>query len=143
MATERRTDIGPPHYERFLPPIIKANYGKWKYHEELRPGVMEEIVRGISDACLESKCALIGGEMAELPGFYKKGEYDLAGFALGIVERRRIIRGTTVEAGDIVIGLPSSGLHSNGYSLARRVLLEKSGWKPTPVMLVLSTLLPV
>ncbi|MHC4660574.1 MAG: phosphoribosylformylglycinamidine cyclo-ligase [Planctomycetota bacterium] len=96
---------------------------------KLRPGVIEEIVKGISDACVESKCAILGGEMAELPGFYQEGEYDLAGFALGIVERSRIIRGTTVEAGDVVIGFPSSGLHSNGYSLARRVLIEKTGWK--------------
>jgi phosphoribosylformylglycinamidine cyclo-ligase len=96
---------------------------------KLRVGVMEEIVRGISEACIESGCAIIGGEMAELPGFYKSGEYDLAGFAVGIVERRRIIRGKTVEAGDAVIGFPSSGLHSNGYSLARRVLIDKTGWK--------------
>ena len=75
---------------------------------KLKPGVVEGIIKGISDACVESNCSLIGGEIAELPGFYKKGEYDLAGFAVGIVERKKIIRGKTVEAGDAVIGLPST-----------------------------------
>ncbi len=84
----------------------------------------EAVVRGIAEGCRRAGCALLGGETAELPGFYASGEYDLAGFAVGVVERKRIIDGASVKAGDIVIGLASSGLHSNGYSLARRVLLE-------------------
>ena len=84
-----------------------------------------EVVKGIADGCLQAGCALIGGETAELPGFYERGEYDLAGFAVGCVDRSRIIDGTTVVPGDVVIGVASSGLHSNGYSLARKALLEK------------------
>ena len=82
----------------------------------------EAVVRGIADGCKEAGCALLGGETAELPGFYKQGEYDLAGFAVGVVERAKMIDGTRVSAGDTIIALPSSGLHSNGFSLARRAL---------------------
>ncbi len=84
----------------------------------------EAVVRGIAEGCRQAGCALLGGETAELPGFYASGEYDLAGFAVGVVSRKNIIDGASVKAGDIVIGLASSGLHSNGYSLARRVLVE-------------------
>lgn len=84
----------------------------------------EAVVRGIAEGCRQARCALLGGETAELPGFYASGEYDLAGFAVGVVSRKRILDGASVKAGDVVIGLASSGLHSNGYSLARRVLLE-------------------
>jgi phosphoribosylformylglycinamidine cyclo-ligase len=84
-----------------------------------------EVVRGIAEGCRQAGCALIGGETAELPGFYQRGEYDLAGFAVGCVDRPRIIDGTTVVPGDVVIGVASSGLHSNGYSLARKALLER------------------
>ncbi|MFT5359084.1 MAG: phosphoribosylformylglycinamidine cyclo-ligase [Polyangiales bacterium] len=90
----------------------------------------EEVVRGIANGCKEAGCALLGGETAELPGFYKKGEYDLAGFAVGVVERAKMIDGTKVGAGDTIIALPSSGLHSNGFSLARAALksqLESGG----------------
>jgi phosphoribosylformylglycinamidine cyclo-ligase len=86
-----------------------------------------EVVKGIAHGCVLAGCALIGGETAELPGFYAGGEYDLAGFAVGCVERSRIVDGTRVHAGDVVIGIASSGLHSNGYSLARKALLEKYG----------------
>jgi phosphoribosylformylglycinamidine cyclo-ligase len=86
--------------------------------------VGEAIVRGIAEGCREAHCALIGGETAELPGMYPPGEYDLAGFAVGVVEKSAILDGHQIEIGDRVLGLPSSGLHSNGYSLARRVLLE-------------------
>jgi phosphoribosylformylglycinamidine cyclo-ligase len=89
--------------------------------------VQVDVVKGIARACRESDCALLGGERAELPGFYKKGEYDLAGFAVGVVERRRRITGQKARPGDAVIGIASSGLHSNGYSLARQVLLEDAG----------------
>lgn len=84
-----------------------------------------EVVKGIAEGCRQAGCALIGGETAELPGFYEGGEYDLAGFAVGCVDRPRIVDGTTVSPGDVVIGVASSGLHSNGYSLARKALLEK------------------
>ncbi|MDR1744594.1 MAG: phosphoribosylformylglycinamidine cyclo-ligase [Planctomycetota bacterium] len=92
--------------------------------------VLVDLVKGIADGCKQANCALLGGETAELPGLYAKGEYDLAGFAVGVVERKRLIDGSQVQAGDIIIGLPSSGLHSNGYSLARKALLEKGGLKP-------------
>ncbi len=91
---------------------------------KLKPHVAAEVVRGVAQACQIAGCALIGGETAELPGFYQEGEYDLVGFATGVVERDEIIDGSAVVAGDVVIGLASSGLHSNGYSLARKVLLE-------------------
>ncbi len=84
-----------------------------------------EVVKGIAEGCRIAGCALIGGETAELPGFYAPGEYDLAGFAVGVVERSRIVDGRSVAPGDLVIGLASSGLHSNGYSLARKALLER------------------
>jgi phosphoribosylformylglycinamidine cyclo-ligase len=91
---------------------------------KLDPAVAEQVVEGIADACKHNGCALIGGETAEMPGFYPHGEYDLAGFIVGVVEREKIITGKTVEIGDIVLGLPSNGLHTNGYSLARKLLFE-------------------
>jgi phosphoribosylformylglycinamidine cyclo-ligase len=94
---------------------------------KLRPEVAAEVVRGIAAACRQVPCALIGGETAELPGFYAEGEYDMAGFAVGVVERARLIDGAAVQAGDVILGLGASGLHSNGYSLARAVLLEQAG----------------
>ncbi|WP_242396248.1 phosphoribosylformylglycinamidine cyclo-ligase [Anaeromyxobacter oryzisoli] len=84
-----------------------------------------EVVKGIAHGCVLAGCALIGGETAELPGFYARGEYDLAGFAVGCVERSRIVDGAAVRPGDVVIGVASSGLHSNGYSLARKALTER------------------
>ena len=91
--------------------------------------VQIEAVKGIAKACRECGCALLGGERAELPGFYSRGEYDLAGFAVGVVERSKRVDGRKVRPGDTVIGIASSGLHSNGYSLARRVLLEDAKLK--------------
>jgi phosphoribosylformylglycinamidine cyclo-ligase len=91
---------------------------------KLDPAVAEQVVEGIADACKHNGCALIGGETAEMPGFYPEGEYDLAGFIVGVVEREKIVTGKTVEIGDIVLGLPSNGLHTNGYSLARKLLFE-------------------
>ncbi len=84
-----------------------------------------EVVKGIAEGCRQAGCALIGGETAELPGFYQRGEYDLAGFAVGCVDRSRIVDGRAVAPGDLVLGVASTGLHSNGYSLARRALLER------------------
>jgi phosphoribosylformylglycinamidine cyclo-ligase len=92
---------------------------------KLDPDQMALIVKGISDGCVQSGCALLGGETAELPDMYAAGEFDLAGFAVGVVERKRIIDGTRVRVGDAVIALASDGLHSNGYGLARRVLLGR------------------
>jgi phosphoribosylformylglycinamidine cyclo-ligase len=89
------------------------------------PRTIEAVVRGIAGGCREAGCALIGGEIAELPDFYAPGEYDLAGFAVGAVERRRLIDGRGVRPGDAVIGLLSSGMHSNGYSLARKIVFER------------------
>lgn len=86
----------------------------------------ERVIKGIVDGCQQSDCALLGGETAEMPGFYAEGEYDLSGFAVGIVKKDSVIDGKNIEAGDVLIGLPSSGVHSNGFSLVRRVL-EKSG----------------
>ncbi len=94
---------------------------------KLEPGQVQEIVAGVAGGCRQAGCALLGGETAEMPGFYPPGEYDLAGFVVGIVERSDIVDGKKVEAGDAVIGLASTGLHSNGYSLARKVLLEEAG----------------
>ena len=87
----------------------------------------EAVIRGIADGCKLAGCALLGGETAELPGMYADGEYDLAGFAVGVVERAKILDGSRIRAGDVVLGVASSGLHSNGYSLARKVIFEKMG----------------
>ncbi|HEX3015553.1 MAG TPA: phosphoribosylformylglycinamidine cyclo-ligase [Desulfobacteria bacterium] len=97
---------------------------------KLEPSQAEEIVGGIAEGCRQAGCALVGGEMAEMPGFYPVGEYDVAGFAVGVVNRDKIIDGSTIGAGDVLIGLPSSGLHSNGFSLVRKVLLEVGGLSP-------------
>jgi phosphoribosylformylglycinamidine cyclo-ligase len=88
----------------------------------LRADEAEQVIKGIAEGCVRAGCALIGGETAELPGFYAQGEYDLAGFCVGVVEKSRILDGSRVKAGDAVLGLSSSGLHSNGFSLARKVL---------------------
>ncbi len=93
----------------------------------LSPDVAEQIVRGIAAACRENGCALLGGETAEMPGFYADGEYDVAGFIVGLVSQGGIVDGRTIAAGDSLIALPSSGLHTNGYSLARRIAFEKLG----------------
>jgi phosphoribosylformylglycinamidine cyclo-ligase len=93
----------------------------------LRAAEAEKVIAGIAEGCVRAGCALIGGETAELPGFYSDGEYDLAGFCVGVVEKARILDGSRVRPGDVVLGMASTGLHSNGYSLARKVLLEKAG----------------
>ncbi len=98
----------------------------------LRPKVVAEIVRGIAGACRHVGCALIGGETAEMPGFYPEDEYDLAGTIVGWVRRREIISGERIRPGDLVLGLASAGLHTNGFSLARKVLLEQAGGRAPP-----------
>jgi phosphoribosylformylglycinamidine cyclo-ligase len=94
----------------------------------LSPTVAEQIVGGVARACRENGCALIGGETAEMAGFYADGEYDIAGFIVGVVEESRIIDGRSIVPGDVLIGVPSAGLHTNGYSLARHVFFEVAGW---------------
>ncbi len=96
----------------------------------LSPDVTEQVVAGVARGCRENGCALLGGETAEMPGFYADGEYDIAGFIVGVVEKSRVIDGRSIAAGDALIGLPSAGLHTNGYSLARRVLFETAGLRP-------------
>jgi phosphoribosylformylglycinamidine cyclo-ligase len=95
---------------------------------KLEPKKVADIVSGVAAGCRLAGCALIGGETAEMPGFYPEGEYDLAGFTVGVVDRSKIVSGAGTEPGDVIIGLPSSGLHSNGFSLARKVFLEKANW---------------
>lgn len=90
------------------------------------PGVLKEVVRGIATGCCEAGCSLIGGETPELPGFYNKGEYDLAGFSVGVVEKNRIVNGRKIGPDDVVIGLRSNGIHSNGYSLVRKVIFDEA-----------------
>ncbi|MCR4425902.1 MAG: phosphoribosylformylglycinamidine cyclo-ligase [Firmicutes bacterium] len=94
----------------------------------LVPERVAQIVSGVAEGCMRAGCALIGGETAEMPGFYPDGEYDIAGFAVGVVDREQVVDGSGIRPGDVVIGLASSGLHSNGFSLARRVLLQAGGF---------------
>ncbi len=113
--------------------------------------VLVDVVKGIAKGCQQAGCSLVGGETAEMPGFYKKGEYDLAGFCVGVVEKRKVIDGSKIKAGNIIIGLESNGLHSNGFSLVRKVLSQnelkrfsRELLKPTriyvkPVLSLLST----
>jgi phosphoribosylformylglycinamidine cyclo-ligase len=96
---------------------------------KLDPEVVIQIIEGITEGCRESECALLGGETAEMPGFYADGEYDLAGFIVGVVDKKKVINGSRITAGDVVIGLPSLGLHTNGYSLARKIFFEVAGYK--------------
>ena len=98
---------------------------------KLDPAITEQIVTGLADACKANGCALIGGETAQMPGFYQDGEYDLAGFIVGAVDKSKLITGATIVPGDVLIGLPSTGLHTNGYSLARKLFFEVAQYKPT------------
>jgi phosphoribosylformylglycinamidine cyclo-ligase len=96
----------------------------------LEPSVLASVVEGIARGCRETGCALLGGETAEMPGFYAEGEYDVAGFVLGVVDRDRLIDGSRIRPGDLLIGLPSTGLHTNGYSLARKIVFEVEHLRP-------------
>jgi phosphoribosylformylglycinamidine cyclo-ligase len=98
--------------------------------ERLEPRVFDQLLAGFARACRQAGCALIGGETAQMPGMYRKGEYDLAGSIVGVVDRAAMIDGSKIKAGDAVLGLPSNGLHTNGYSLARKILFEKMRLKP-------------
>jgi phosphoribosylformylglycinamidine cyclo-ligase len=97
----------------------------------LDPEVTEAVVSGLADGCKANGCALIGGETAQMPGFYTDGEYDLAGFIVGAVDRDKLVTGAGIKPGDVLIGLPSTGLHTNGYSLARKLFFEVAGYKPS------------
>lgn len=119
---------------------------------KLEPEVAADIVKGVADGCAQAGAALIGGETAEMPGFYQQGEYDIAGFAVGVVEKEALIDGSKVKAGDVLIGLPSSGFHSNGYSLLRKIFpdfsMMKDGksigeWLLTPTKIYVKPVLDV
>jgi phosphoribosylformylglycinamidine cyclo-ligase len=115
---------------------------------KLNVGVAAKVIKGIVEGCRQAECVLLGGETAEMPGFYKPGEYDLAGFAVGSVERRNVIDGKHVKSGDIVLGLPSSGPHSNGYSLIRKLFQDsemKKRWKEflAPTVIYVKALKPL
>jgi len=97
---------------------------------KLEPRIFKDIIKGFAKACAENHCALIGGETAQMPGFYQPGEYDVSGTIVGVVERSRMLDGRGIRPGDVVIGLASSGLHTNGYSLARKILFEQAGLTP-------------
>jgi phosphoribosylformylglycinamidine cyclo-ligase len=99
--------------------------------EKLEPRVFHQLLRGLSRACRAAGCALLGGETAQMPGMYRKGEYDLAGCIVGVVDGTKIIDGSTVSPGDVILGLASNGLHTNGYSLVRKILFEKMRLKPS------------
>jgi phosphoribosylformylglycinamidine cyclo-ligase len=96
----------------------------------LDPGVVEQIVKGLAQACRENRCALLGGETAEMPGLYQAKDFDLAGTVVGVVERRAVIDGSRIQPGDVILGLPSTGLHTNGYSLARDLFFRQLGFTP-------------
>jgi phosphoribosylformylglycinamidine cyclo-ligase len=98
--------------------------------ERLEPAVFEQILRGFTKACKQAGCALIGGETAQMPGMYQRGEYDLAGTIVGVVDRKEMIDGSRIKPGDVILGLPSNGLHTNGYSLARKILFDTLGLTP-------------
>jgi phosphoribosylformylglycinamidine cyclo-ligase len=98
--------------------------------EKLEPRVFRQLLRGFSRACRAGGCALVGGETAQMPGMYRRGEYDLAGCIVGVVDRSRMIDGTRIKPGDVILGLPSNGLHTNGYSLARKIFFEQRRLKP-------------
>jgi phosphoribosylformylglycinamidine cyclo-ligase len=102
--------------------------------ERLEPRVFEQLLRGLSRACRTAGCALLGGETAQMPGMYRKGEYDLAGCIVGVVDRTKTIDGSKIKPGDVVLGLASNGLHTNGYSLARKILFEKMRLKVTSTL---------
>ncbi len=103
---------------------------------KLEPAALVEVVAGITDGCKQAGCALLGGETAEMPGFYQRGEYDLAGFTVGVVEKSEILDGARIQVGDVAIGLASSGIHSNGYSLVRKVIADTGAdWTDRPASL--------
>src|SRR5436309_3594003 len=106
---------------------------------KLAPETVAGIVEGVANGCRENGCVLLGGETAEMPGFYADGEYDIAGFIVGVVEKAKLVDGRQIEAGDALIGLPSDGLHTNGYSLARKICFDIAAWTPDAFVQELGT----
>jgi len=106
---------------------------------KLSPEVVASVVEGVANGCRENGCVLLGGETAEMPGFYGAGEYDIAGFIVGVVDRAKIIDGKTIAPGDLLLALPSAGLHTNGYSLARKLFFDVAGYKPDTLVPKLET----
>ncbi len=106
-------------------PLLFLDYVAMSHDD---PPVLEQLVKGVSDGCLQADCALLGGETAIMPDLYQRGDYDLAGFCVGVVERKQIIDGKAIVAGDMLLGVASSGLHSNGYSLVRKVVFALGGF---------------
>src|SRR5689334_16726166 len=106
---------------------------------KLSPDVVASVVEGVANGCRENGCVLLGGETAEMPGFYAEGEYDIAGFIVGVVDRAKIIDGKTIAPGDVLLALPSAGLHTNGYSLARKLFFEVAGYQPDTYLPELGT----
>ena len=98
------------------------------------PARIEQIVKGVADGCVQSGAALIGGETAEMPGLYEEDEYDLAGFAVGACEKSKIVTGENIAEGDVLVGIASSGVHSNGYSLVRKIVFEEQGYTPDTIV---------
>src|SRR5947209_9492996 len=101
---------------------------------KLAPNTITSIVEGVTIGCRENGCVLLGGETAEMPGFYAEGEYDIAGFIVGVVDREKVIDGSRITPGDVVLALPSVGLHTNGYSLAAKLFLETAGYHVDPIV---------
>ncbi|MGV3772903.1 MAG: phosphoribosylformylglycinamidine cyclo-ligase [Verrucomicrobiales bacterium] len=101
---------------------------------KLEPQMFEQLIQGFAKACQENRCALVGGETAQMPGFYQKGEYDVSGTIVGVVEKSRMLDGKTIKKGDVIIGIASSGLHTNGYSLARKIFFDQLKLKPKTVV---------
>jgi phosphoribosylformylglycinamidine cyclo-ligase len=101
---------------------------------KLSTDIVASVIEGITDGCRTNGCVLLGGETAEMPGFYQEGEYDIAGFIVGVVDREKIIDGKTIKAGDVLLALPSVGLHTNGYSLARKLFFDVAGYAPDTVL---------
>jgi phosphoribosylformylglycinamidine cyclo-ligase len=134
FAMNRHASVGADLVNHCINDIAVHGATPWFFLDylatgKLAPATVAEIVRGVASACRRSGCALIGGETAEMPGFYPENQYDLAGTIVGWVRRRDIISGERIRPGDVVVGLASLGLHTNGYSLARKVLLEQAGLK--------------
>ena len=112
-------------------PLVFLDYVAVGHNE---PQKIEAIVSGVADGCRQAGCALVGGETAEMPGMYSEGEYDIAGFTVGVVEKSKLIDGSKVRAGDVLVGIASSGVHSNGFSLVRKALFEKAGYTVDTVL---------
>ncbi len=132
FATGRHDTVGQCLVNHCVNDILVQGAAPMFFLDYLATGVLEEsvvqdVVRGVATACLENSCALLGGETAQMPDFYAEGEYDLAGFIVGQVERRSLIDGSAIVEGDVLVGLEASGLHTNGYTLARRIVFDVLG----------------